>query len=76
LFRGINKFNIGDLLTDPHKILNWRKNYFCQLLNVHGAVCVKQAEVQTAETFVPELRASEFENTIGKLKMYNSTGVD
>jgi hypothetical protein len=26
----------GDLLVGPHKILNMWKNYFCQLLNVHG----------------------------------------
>jgi hypothetical protein len=27
----------GNLLMDPHKILNRWKNYFCQLLTVHGA---------------------------------------
>jgi hypothetical protein len=26
----------GDLLADPHNILNRWKNYFCELLNVHG----------------------------------------
>jgi hypothetical protein len=26
----------GDLLANSHSILNRRKNYFCQLLNVHG----------------------------------------
>jgi hypothetical protein len=26
----------GDVLADFHKILNRWKNYFCQLLNVHG----------------------------------------
>jgi hypothetical protein len=50
LYRGVNEFkgyqprtNLvkderGDLLMDPHKILNRWKNYFCQLLNVHGWV--------------------------------------
>jgi hypothetical protein len=50
LYRGINEFKKGykprtnlvkdkrgDLLADPHKILNSWKNYFCQLLNIHGA---------------------------------------
>jgi hypothetical protein len=31
----------GDLLVDPHKKLNRWKNYFCQLLNVHGVGCVR-----------------------------------
>jgi hypothetical protein len=26
----------GDLLADSHKTVNRWKNYFCQLLNVHG----------------------------------------
>jgi hypothetical protein len=51
LYRGINEFKKGyqprtnlvkdkrgDLLADSHKILNRWKNYFCQLLNVHGRV--------------------------------------
>jgi hypothetical protein len=51
LYRSINEFKKvyqlrtnsvkderGDLLEDPRKILNRRKNYFCQLLNVHGQV--------------------------------------
>jgi hypothetical protein len=67
LYRGINEFKKGyqprtnlvedergDLLADPHKILNRWKNYFCQLLNVRGAGGVRQTEMQTAETFVPE----------------------
>jgi hypothetical protein len=49
LYRGKNEFkkdyqhrtNLvkderGDLLEDPHKILNRWKNYFCQLLNVRA----------------------------------------
>jgi hypothetical protein len=28
----------GDLLADPHKILNSRKNYFCELLAYTGRV--------------------------------------
>jgi hypothetical protein len=38
----------GNLLANPHKILNRRKNYFCQLLNVHGVGSVKQSEMYTS----------------------------
>jgi len=50
LYRGINEFKKGFkpksnlvenendvLLADSHSILNKWKNYFCQLLFVHGA---------------------------------------
>jgi hypothetical protein len=66
----------GDLLTDPHKILNRWKNYFCQLLNVHGAGGVRQTEMHTAESFVSEPSASEIEDSIGKLKRYKFPAVD
>jgi hypothetical protein len=66
----------GGLLADPHKILNRWKNYFCQLLNVHGAGGVRQIEMHTAERFVLEPSASEVEVAIGKLKSYKSPGVD
>jgi hypothetical protein len=84
LYRGINEFkkgyqprinlvkdDRGDLLADPHKILNISKNYFCELLNVHEAGGVKQAEMHTAEPFVPEPSASVVEVAIGKLKSTN-----
>jgi hypothetical protein len=53
----------------------WKK-YFCQLLNVKGAGDVRQIEIHTAEPFVQELSAAEFEVAIGKLKRYMSPGVD
>jgi hypothetical protein len=58
----------GDLLVDPHKILNKWKNYLCQLLNVHGDRGVRQTEMHTADPFVPESYTSEVEVVIGKLK--------
>jgi hypothetical protein len=89
LYRGINEFKKGyqprtnlvkdergDLVADPHKILNRWKNYFRQLLNVHGAGDVRQTEMHTAEPFVPEPSSSEVEVAIGKLKRYNSPGAD
>jgi hypothetical protein len=51
-------------------------NYFCQLLSVHEAGGVRQTEMHTAEPFVPEPSASDFEVTIGKFKIYTSPGVD
>jgi hypothetical protein len=88
LYRDINEFKkgyqprtnlvmdkSGDLLADPHKRLNRWKNYFCQLLNVHGAGGVWQTEMHTAEPFVPEPGASETEVAIWKLKRYKSPRV-
>jgi hypothetical protein len=66
----------SSLLVDFHKILNRWKNYFCQLLNVHGVGSFRQNEVHTAEPFVPKPSASEVEVAIGKLKRYKSPGVD
>jgi hypothetical protein len=51
-------------------------NYFCQLLNVHGAGGVRQTEMYTAEPFVLKPNASEAEVAIGKLKSFKSSGVD
>jgi hypothetical protein len=89
LYRNINEFKKGyqhrtnlvkdergDLLADSHKILNRWKNYFGQLLNVHGAGGVRQTEIRTAELFVPDPSASEVEVAIGKLKRYKSPGFD
>jgi hypothetical protein len=89
LYRGINEYKNGyqprtkllkdergDLVAVPHKILNKWKNYFCELLNVHGAAGVRQTEIRTAEPFVPEPSASEVEVAIGKLERYKSPGVD
>jgi hypothetical protein len=72
----LEKDERGGLLPDPHKILYRRKNYFCQLSNVHGAGGVRQTEMHTAEPFVPESSASEFEAAVGKLRRYKSPGVD
>jgi hypothetical protein len=65
----------GDLVADPHKILNRWKNYFCQLLNVNGVGDVRQTEMHTAEPFVPQPRASEVDVAIGKMERYISPGI-
>jgi len=53
----------------------WR-NYFSQILNVHGVSDVRQAEIHTAEPLVPEPSALEVELAIEKLKGHKSPGVD
>jgi hypothetical protein len=35
-----------DLLANSHNILKRGKNYFCQLLNVHGCNDVRQTSIQ------------------------------
>jgi hypothetical protein len=89
LYRGINEFKNGyqprtnmvkaengDLLPDFHSILNRWKNYFCQVLNVHGVNDVKQTKIHTAEPLVPEPSSSKVEIAIEKLKRYKSPGID
>jgi hypothetical protein len=49
----MRKYN-GDLLAYSDNILNRWKNYFCQLLNVHGVSDVRLTEIHTAEPLVPE----------------------
>ena len=60
----------GDLVADSHSIMTRWRNYFSQLLNVHGAKDVRQAEIHTAEPLVPEPSAFEFELAIEKLKSH------
>jgi hypothetical protein len=65
LNRGINEFkhgylprnNIikhenGNLLADPQNVLNMWKNFFNQVLNVHGIYDVRQMDICTAEPLV------------------------
>jgi hypothetical protein len=45
-------------------------NYFSQLLSVHGVNDVRQTEIHTAGTLVPESSAFEIELVIEKLKSH------
>ena len=60
LYRGINEFKKGyqprtntvkdekgDTVADCHSILARRRNYFSQLLNVHGVNDIRQTEIHT-----------------------------
>jgi hypothetical protein len=49
------------------------KDYFCQLLKVHGVNDGRQIEMHAAEPLVPEPNCFEVEIAIEKLKPYKST---
>ena len=66
----------GDLVADSHSIMARWRNYFSQILNVHGVSDVRQAEIHTAEPLVPEPSALDFELPIEKLKSHKSPGSD
>jgi hypothetical protein len=65
----------GDLLVDSH-ILNVWKNYFSQLLNVHRVSDVRQIEIHTAKSLVPDSSRFEAEIAIANLKRCKSPGSD
>jgi len=52
------------------------RNYFSQLLNVHELNDVRQAEIHTTETLMPETWAFEVEMALEKPKRYKSPGTD
>jgi hypothetical protein len=54
--------------------LNGWKNFFNQVLNVHGVHDVRQMDIHMAGPLVPEPSLVEVEITIGKLKSYKSPG--
>ena len=83
LYRGINDFKKGyrprtivakdekgDLFADSHSIMARWRNYFSQLLHVHGVNDVREAEIHTAEPLVHEPSAFEVELAIEKLKSH------
>jgi hypothetical protein len=87
LYRGINEFKKGyqpriniiqdendNLIADPQNVLNRWKNFFNQVLNVHGVHDVRQMDIHTAEPLVTEPSHVEVEIAIGKLKSYKFPG--
>jgi len=88
LWKGINDFKNGYqtrpkivndekgyLVAGSHSIFARWRNYFSQLLNVHGIKAVRQTEIYTAEPLVPEPNASNDELGIKKLKSHKSPGI-
>jgi hypothetical protein len=53
----------------------WR-NYFFQVLNVHGVNDVRQAEIHTAEPLVLEPSTLAVKLAIEKLKSHKTPGID
>jgi hypothetical protein len=66
----------GDLLAGFHNILNRRKNYFSQLLNLHRISEVRQIEIRTAKPLVPDPGHVVFDIAIALFKRYISPGCD
>ena len=66
----------GDLVADSHSTLARWRNYFSQLLNVHGVNDVRHTDIHTSEPVVPEPSASEFELPIEKVKSHKSPHID
>ena len=64
------------MVADSHSILVRWRNYFSQLLIVHGVNDVRQTEIHTTEPLVPEPSASDVELATGKLKSQKSPGID
>ena len=56
-------------------MVRWR-NYFSQILNVHGVSDVRQAEIHKAEPLVSEPSALEFELAIENTKSHKSPGIN
>jgi hypothetical protein len=67
LYRGINDFKKGyrprtntvkdekcDLVADSHSVLVRWRNYFSQILNIHGVNYIRQTEIHTGEPLGPE----------------------
>jgi hypothetical protein len=55
------------MLVDPQSVLNRWKNFFNQVLNVHGVHNVRHEDIQKAEPLVPEPSLVKVEIAIGKL---------
>ena len=84
LYRGICHFKKGYqtrtdtvkdltsyLVTGSYSVLVRWRDYFSQLLNVHGVHVVRQTETHAAEPLVPEPSALEFDLDIENLKVTN-----
>jgi hypothetical protein len=65
-----------NLLADPQSVLNRWKHFFNQVLNVHGVHDVRQKDVHTAESLVPEPSLVKVETATGKFKVYKYPGTD
>jgi hypothetical protein len=60
----LGKDDNEDLLAYSHNSLNRHKDYFCQLLNVHGVNDVRQTEKYTVEPFTLNLLLSRLRSLL------------
>jgi hypothetical protein len=58
------------VVTYSHSILARWRNYFSQLLNVHGVNDVRQNEIHTTQPLVPKPSAFEVEMASKKLERH------
>ena len=56
------------MVADSYRILARKRNYFSQLLNLHGVNDVRQTEIHTIAPLVPEKSAFEVDMATEKLK--------
>jgi hypothetical protein len=66
----------GNLVTNPHSVLNRWNNFFNQVLNVHWVHDVKHIDIHTAQPLVPEPSLVKVKIAIGKMKRYKSPSTD
>jgi hypothetical protein len=59
----------------PHNILNWWKNYFSELLNVHRVSDVGEKDIHIAEPIVPDTSPLDVKVLIEKLEKVLMTRV-
>jgi hypothetical protein len=52
------------------------KNFFNQVLNVHGIHDVRQMDIHTDKSLVPEPTLVELETDTGKMETYETPGND
>jgi 2-oxoglutarate dehydrogenase complex dehydrogenase (E1) component-like enzyme len=89
LYRGINEFKkwyqsrfnvikdqIDNLLADPQSVSNKWKNFFNQVLNIHGVHDVRKMDKHTVQPLVLEPSLVEVKVATGKLKSYKSSGTE
>jgi hypothetical protein len=73
---GINEFKkvsqpITNLVKGTKCVLNTCKKHVSQLLNIQGVNDVRQTEVHTTESVVPEPSVHDIEVSVGKFKNIN-----
>jgi len=58
------------LVTDSQHILVMWRNHFSQLFSIHGISDLRQTQIHTAQSLVPELSAFDVEMATEKVKSH------